>query len=351
MQFVEPESRIKAFARLGKLLRVHTIQPTRYNEILATAVIKSCGANNWFTPNHVWFALQALGHNLTEENLRRWTSQYLHNEKAYSLQKTAGVIMAGNIPAVGFHDFLCVLMAGYHFWGKLSSNDMFLLPALTEILIDIEPPFAPFIHFSTKDIPQTDVVIATGSANTSRYFNYHYGDKPHIFRKNRNGIAILTGNETETQLKALAQDVFLHFGLGCRNVSKLFLPNGYTFDILLKACKSFDYLRRHKGYRDNLRYYGAIFSINDFSFQANNLIIFHQNADIASPVSVLNYEFYSEMGTLETILSLNADKIQCVVGSQEVPYRTIDVGCTQTPQLADYADGVDTLQFLFEQLS
>ncbi len=353
---LKSEVKIIAFTRLGALLRncltsSGNAKPNDYSKkhrkILSDAVAKSCAANQWFIEKHVWFALHSIGLSLTEENIRHWHYRYNSENDTDSSQRTAGVVMAGNIPVVGFHDFFCVLMANYNFLGKLSNDDMFLLPAIAEILMEIEPCFAPYIHFTRDDKIQANVILATGSDNTNRYFEHLYGAKPHIFRKNRHGVAVLTGKETDIELKALGVDLFMHFGLGCRNVSQLFLPQGYDFNLLNIASKPFQYITKHDGYSNNLRYFGAFYNMIDRNVRQGPMILIQSN-ELASPVSVLNFEYYDNPESLNNLLKMHENKIQCVVGSPALEFTTVDFGKSQVPMLVDFADGVDTFRFLMD---
>lgn len=360
MTHLESKAKIRAFIRLGAFLRNFStgsrlVESSQESEphcrMLSEAVSKSCIANKWFIEKHVRFALHAIGLSLTEEKIRDWHNRYESQTNLSSNQKTTGVIMAGNIPAVGFHDFFCVLMANYRFLGKLSSDDMFLLPAIAQILTDFEPGFAPYIQFTRNDKIQAEVILATGSDNTNRYFEHLYGAKPHVFRKNRHGVAVLTGSETKSELKALGTDLFMHFGLGCRNVSQLLVPQGYDFNALTAAFKPFRYIAKHIGYDNNLRYFRAFYEMTGRNLLLSNHLILVQSNLLASPVSVLNFEFYNNQEALNNFLKIHRNEIQCMVGSPEFEFTTVNFGESQVPMLSDYADGVDTFRFLIEHLT
>ena len=254
--------------------------------------------------------------------------------------------MAGNIPAVGFHDFLSVLITENKLLAKLSTDDDKLIPAISELLISIEPEFKPNIKFTTAPLKSFDAVIATGSNNTSRYFDYYFSAYPHIIRKNRNGIAVISGNESEIELDGLASDIFNYYGLGCRNVSKVFVPENYDFSRLLEVLgKRENVIENHK-YFNNYEYNKAIFLVNGRKhFDAGNILLV-EDTTIASPISVLNYEFYNNIGEAKKIIEMDADKIQCIVTNNEAFPDRILFGKSQQPELWDYADGVDTVEFL-----
>jgi len=254
--------------------------------------------------------------------------------------------MAGNIPAVGFHDFLSVLLAGHHLLAKLSSDDQYLLPDIAEILINIEPSFNDHITFTLEKIQDFDAVIATGSNNTSRYFNYYFGKYPHIIRKNRNAIAVLGGNESRDELNGLAEDIFTYFGLGCRNVSRLFVPKDYDFKAFYEGIEGFSDIGNHHKYVNNYDYNKSVFLVNMEPHFDNGFLILKENAAIASPVSVMHYERYENLDEVNSFVSRESESIQCVVSALTEVQGSIRPGSAQHPKLWDYADGVDTLRFL-----
>ena len=236
------ETKKSVFVALGKFLKQfsesNTIKNSNVlnNDLFFDDCIKlihlSQSHNGWYTPEQVYFSLQTWAEALSEENLDKWISSYDFNTVT---PKNIALILAGNIPLVGFHDFLSVLISGHNVLVKTSSNDQHLLPFLAKYIITIEPEFANKIAFVEEKLENFDAVIATGSNNTARYFQYYFKDKPSIIRKSRNSVAILNGEETKEQLIALGEDIFRYFGLGCRNVSKLFVPKGYSFDAFFEA--------------------------------------------------------------------------------------------------------------------
>jgi len=361
------EKRIIAFAKLGEMLRKSARHDIKEN-ILAEAIKNANKHNGWFTEENILLAIGSLGEMLQEDKLRKWINQYPGNKYQVSGIKRIGVIMAGNIPLVGFHDFLCVLMSGNVFVGKLASDDKFLLPAVSEILIGIEPEFKERILFTDSILgskldakrsktqtsnlkPQTavDAFIATGSNNSSRYFEYYFGKYPHIIRKNRNAIAILDGKESEADLKDLGKDIFQYFGMGCRNISKIYIPKDYDLDKLFAAIIDFGEVINHNKYYNNHIYHRTIYLLNQEKFLDNNFLMLKESEQIASPVATLHYERYKNKEELFKKLEKQKENIQCIVSnlkSQVSSLKSVPFGQTQSPELWDYADGVDTMEFL-----
>jgi hypothetical protein len=345
---MELENRIRAFARLGELLRqaFDEGKETAATASLLKTAEEAIHYNGWFTKDFVFHALAALGESLRREKLQKWVAAYPSLKKPIEKPKTIGVVMAGNVPAVGFHDFLSVLISGHRIQARLSSDDNKLLPAIARVLTTIEPGFEPFIAFTEKTLHDFDAIIATGSNNTSRYFDYYFGKYPHIIRKNRNGVAVLTGKEPEAQLQALAHDVFLYYGLGCRNVAKLFVPENYDFNPLLKTFEGWKKVNENHKYFNNYEYNKAIFLVNHRAhFDTGNLLLV-EDEKFVSPVGVLYYEFYSDPVILRNRLTVNSGQIQCIVTESDDFQQTVALGKSQSPELWEYADGVDTLQFL-----
>jgi hypothetical protein len=351
---MEPEKRIRAFVKLGNALRAVfseeevSFSPTETAtiEFLRKEADEAAFYNGWFTKGFVYSALLALGESMREEKLRKWLAAYdFATEKTFQ-PKTVGVIMAGNLPAVGFHDFLSVLVSGHRILARLSSDDNKLLPAVAEVLMAIEPEFSKYISFTEGQMKGFDAVIATGSNNTSRYFEYYFGKYPNIIRKNRNGVAVLTGDETEEQLKAIAADVFLYYGMGCRNVAKLFVPQDYDFIPLLKGFEAWHQVNENHKYFNNYEYNKAIFLVNGrHHFDTGNMLVVEEE-NFASPVSVLHYEYYSDHEVLRNQLLVNHERIQCVISEADFLSDLVPMGKSQSPELWDYADGVDTMAFL-----
>jgi hypothetical protein len=297
--------------------------------------------NGWFTPEQVYFSIQSWAKALTEENLNQWTSSY---DFTTSESKTIALILAGNIPLVGFHDFISVLISGHNVLVKTSSNDQHLLPFLAKYLIAIETELAHKITIIEGKLENFDAVIATGSNNTARYFEYYFKDKPSIIRKNRNSIAVLNGEETREQLIALGEDIFRYFGLGCRNVSKLFVPKGYSFDAFFEAIFEYQDVIHYEKYANNYDYNKAVFLMSNYKLLDNGFLTLKEDSSHASPISSVFYEYYENLDTVEKRLETENDSIQCIVSNNLVK-NSIPFGQTQRPELWDYADNVDTISF------
>ncbi|MEN9875991.1 MAG: hypothetical protein RLZZ529_988 [Bacteroidota bacterium] len=297
--------------------------------------------NGWYTPEQVYFSIQSWAKALTKENLDQWTSSY---DFTIAESKTIALILAGNIPLVGFHDFISVLISGHNVLVKTSSNDQHLLPFLAKYLITLEPQLAQKITFVEGKLENFDAVIATGSNNTARYFEYYFKDKPSIIRKNRNSVAILNGQETKEQLIALGEDIFRYFGLGCRNVSKLFVPKGYSFDAFFKAIFEYQDVIHYEKYANNYDYNKAVFLMSNYKLLDNGFLTLKEDSSHASPISSVFYEYYDSLAEIEQRLKTEAETIQCIV-SNNLVQNSITFGQTQHPQLWDYADHVDTISF------
>jgi hypothetical protein len=298
--------------------------------------------NGWYTPEQVYFSIQSWAEALTEENLNQWLSVY---DIPTNAPKNIAIILAGNIPLVGFHDFLSVLITGHNVLVKKSSNDQHLLPFLAKYIIAVTPGLADKITFVEGKLENFDAVIATGSNNTARYFEYYFKDKPSIIRKSRNSIAVLNGKETKEQLSALGEDIFRYFGLGCRNVSKIFVPKGYVFDAFFEALFEYQDVIHYEKYANNYDYNKAVFLMSNFKLLDNGFLTIKEDKSHASPISSVFYEFYDDITDLQIRLQAESDKIQCIV-SNNLTENSIDFGQTQKPKLWDYADNTDTISFL-----
>ncbi len=292
--------------------------------------------NPWFTRKQVENAFQGVIKLLEASALASWVEGYPQQASS-----KVGVIMAGNIPMAGFHDFLSVLLSGNRLHAKLSSSDKYLIPFIAKILFSFAPEIKDqfVIADQLKDV---DAVIATGSNNTSRYFEYYFGKIPHIFRKNRNSVAVLSGKENEFDFLLYGRDIFSYFGLGCRNISKLYVPENYSFDDLFNSFLEYNEVMQHSKYMNNFDYNQAVYLMNRQPFLTNNFVIIIENNALASPVSVLHYEYYKNEMELQQKLSNLKDELQCVV-SKSGP---VMPGQTQNPAITDYADNVDTMAFL-----
>ncbi|KAA1243709.1 acyl-CoA reductase [Aquimarina sp. RZ0] len=298
--------------------------------------------NGWFTEENVVFSLSQWANTLTKNNIENWISNY-STEK--NVSKVIGIIMAGNIPLVGFHDFLSVLISGHRVLIKQSSNDNQLLPYLASCLIAIEPRFNELITFSNEKFTDFDAIIATGSNNTARYFEHYFGNKPNIIRKNRNSIAILTGNESKEQLEALGEDIFRYFGLGCRSVSKLMVPQDYDFDLFFKSIYPYKDIINGAKYANNYDYNKAVYLMSNYKLLDNGFLMLKEDESYGSPIATLFYETYASQDELQKKIVLNKENIQCIV-SNDFSANSIDFGKTQYPLISDYADNIDVVEFL-----
>ncbi|MCG9792388.1 acyl-CoA reductase [Flavobacterium algicola] len=298
--------------------------------------------NGWYTPDNVYFALQSWAEALTKENLDNWLDAYNLTDVT---PKRVALILAGNIPLVGFHDFLSVLICGHEALIKLSSNDQHLLPFLAKYLIHVESQLTNKITFVEGKLENFDAVIATGSNNTARYFEFYFKDKPSIIRKSRNSVAVIDGNESKEQLIALGEDIFRYFGLGCRNVSKLFVPKGYIFDPFFEAMFEYQDVIHYEKYANNYDYNKAVFLMSNFKLLDNGFLTIKEDLSHASPISSIFYEYYDTLEELQQKLIVEEENIQCIVSNNLIK-DSIDFGQTQQPKLWDYADNVDTITFL-----
>lgn len=300
---------------------------------------KASYENGWFIPAFIDLSVQAIAQNfLQPATLSNWAKGYnLPIEKA--APKKVGIVMAGNIPLVGFHDFLSVFISGHSAIIKPSSKDQTLIKHLLQKVIEWQPEASEQIQFA-ESLKNCDAYIATGSNNSSRYFEYYFNKYPHIIRKNRTAIAILTSKETSTELEKLADDVHVYFGLGCRNVTKIYVPEGYDFIPLLEAFKKYSYLADHHKYKNNFDYNLAIHLLNKKYYMTNGSILLIEEPVLFSPISQLNYEFYTDKSALLASLKDHTE-LQCVVGEDHIAF-----GDGQSPSITDYADGIDTLRFL-----
>ncbi|ASU34537.1 acyl-CoA reductase [Mucilaginibacter xinganensis] len=301
--------------------------------------------NAWFTAENVKEAVIAIGKMLNREDLTMWLNNY--TREGNNEPKKVGLILAGNIPLVGFHDVLCVLVSGNIALIKTSSNDSRLIKSILQMLVNIEPTFGNSYEFVER-LENFDAVIATGSNNTSRYFDYYFGKVPNIIRKNRNSVALLTGNETAEQLYKLGHDIFDYFGLGCRNVSKLLVPKGYNFNFLFESIEVYQPIIHHNKYNNNYGYNKSIYLVGGEQHLDNGFLLVKENPSLSSPLAVIFYEYYEDINQAQEMLKQQSDNIQCIVSAAPlvVSNQLVDFGLSQQPALWDYADNVDTLQFL-----
>lgn len=330
------QERIAAFAKLGEWLSTHSEETTQL-------VAQLHHKNPWYTMDNVLLQMQAIGNNLTLEKLRSWIAPY----PAEDSKKTVGLVLAGNLPLVGFHDILCSAIMGFNVKIKVSSDDAGLTQFVIERLIQIEPLFAEKITLVEK-LTDFDLIIATGSNNSARYFEYYFGQKPHIIRKNRNSVAVLTGDESTEELVGLGHDIFNYFGLGCRSVSKLYFPKDYPIATFFEAIEQFSPIRDHFKYNNNYDYNKSIYLINKDKHYDNGFLLLKEDTNLSSPLAVLFYEEYTDIKELESKLDEQKEGIQCVVSQQslQITSPNFSLGQSQQPALDDYADGVNTIDFL-----
>lgn len=340
--FIELGKFLSQFSEEGNLKNQSVLFNELFFENFENLIQLSQSHNGWYTRENVYFSIQSWAKALTEENVDQWLSTYKIVTKE---PKNIGLILAGNIPLVGFHDFLSVLITGNNVLIKTSSNDQFLLPFLAKYLIAIEPKFSSKITFVEGKLENFDAVIATGSNNTARYFEYYFKDKPRIIRKNRNSVAVLNGQESKEQLAALGEDIFRYFGLGCRNVSKIFVPKGYSFTTFFEAIFEYQNVIHYEKYANNYDYNKAVFLMSNFKLLDNGFLTIKEDSSYASPISSVFYEYYDAMEDLQLRLQTEHEKIQCIV-SNDLVEKSIAFGQTQKPNLWDYADNVDTISFL-----
>lgn len=337
---IKLEDRIKAFATVGHILKNLSEEEKAY------MYQRAKGENSWFTDENIGLALEGVQRYLNENKLKAWTKDLPSQPGKV---KKVGVVMAGNIPLVGFHDFLTVLISGHQLLAKLSSQDTFLIKHIAGILTDIEPWFKEQIHFLER-LNEADAMIATGSDNSARYFEYYFARMPHIIRHNRTSVAVLDGQETTEDLQSLGDDIFQYFGLGCRNVAKLYVPEDFDFQPLLNAWQPYQSLTLHHKYNNNYDYNKSILLVNNEPHFDTGFALLRESEQLVSPISVVYYEKYQDAADLDRQLGQRKEKIQCIVSRDGWVAQSLPLGQAQQPELWDYADGIDTLAFV-RQLS
>jgi hypothetical protein len=335
--------------RLDLLIELGHYLRSGGDEDLDQAIRRSYLENSWFTEENVRLALQAIAQQmLNADALRNWAQEYSVPERQ-NPQKTVGIVMAGNIPLVGFHDWLCVFVSGHRARVKLSDKDKCLLPLLVKKMGEWQHESwacTEFIH-ETEYLSGFDAVIATGSNNTARYFEQYFGKYPHIIRRNRHAVAILNGLESAEELHALGRDIFSYFGLGCRNVSKLYVPHGYQFDTLLEALHEYREIIHHNKYKNNFDYNFTLLILNNVPHKNNGCLLLTENTALQARIASVHYEYYDDVQELDALLAAQREAIQCVVGKTGVKgFKSLPFGASQQPGLTDYPDGVDVMQFI-----
>lgn len=339
MKKISTEDHIRAFGELGERLKT---SGTAMDELIHRTFIH----NSWFTEDNIKHAIGELAGNLQVSRLEKWLHPYanLLNRQGNAL-KRVGLILAGNIPLVGFHDVLCTLISGQKAVIKLSSQDHVLIPALLDWLTEIEPGYASRIVLAER-LKDIDAVIATGSDNSARYFLSYFGKYPHIIRKNRHSAAVLDGKENQRDIQELGKDIFLYFGLGCRNVSKIFIPENQDLTFLLKGLSPFQHLIQHHKYANNYEYQLTLLILNKIPHERNHFVLLTENSSYTSPVACIHFEYYQNPDSLRSRLESDSAHIQCIVSRNGWLENSVPFGQSQSPALWDYADNIDTMQFL-----
>jgi len=332
--------RFEALVKLGNHLLHFDADQDSYAE-LNNHVTKAMAANGWFTIINIQKAFFDWGSALQESKLTSWLSPYTF--PANKVPQKIALILAGNIPLVGFHDLVCVWLSGHNALIKCASKDEYLLPYLTEFL---EKETGENCFSYTKEpFTNFDAVIATGSNNSGRYFEHYFSSYPHIIRKNRNGVAVLDGSESIDDLKGLGNDILQYFGLGCRNVSKLYLPQGYDLDLIFGGLFPHADIIQHAKYANNYDYNKAVFLMSEFDFLENGFITLKEAREFSAPIACVHYEYYQDIEKLKKELISKENQIQCLISTLSIR-DAIPFGKAQEPALNNYADGVDTLFFL-----
>lgn len=343
----------KAFVSLGSLLKQvkKGLSPKDAKEFqgvfplmktLKKSAEDSYRYNPWFDSENVFFALEHWGRVLNEKDMEDWLHHY---DLPVTAPKTIAVVMAGNLPLVGFHDFMCVLLSGHYLLVKNSSEDTGLLRLLSEILFALDPNLKNRVQFVEK-IEKFDALIVTGSDHTANYFSYRFRNHPALIRKSRTSIALLQGDESHQELCGLGNDLLRYFGRGCRNVSKLLLPRNYPLETLFSGLQAYDKVMENPKYASNYQYYKSIYSLQKATYKENGFLLFKQDKGLYSPLSVVFYEYYDELADVQKNIKSQKNELQCIVASRALYPRCIPFGKTQFPKLTDYADGVDTMDFL-----
>jgi hypothetical protein len=338
---------ITAFAALGQLFRDSIsgdCSENKWLKDLDNALVNTSNQNKWFTKENLDFCINTWGNTLTETNLNTWLRAYPEAQKH---EQRLGLVLAGNIPLVGLHDVLCGLACGYSIEIKYSSNDDILLPFVVNFLMEKQPEWQGIIHFTDGKLEKFDRVIATGSNNTARYFEYYFKNVPHIIRKTRNGVAVLNGEETEAELSALCTDILQYFGLGCRSVSHLMVPESYDFNALFLALYKHRDIIHHNAYANNYDYNKAVYLMQEEDLLDNGFMMLKKDSGLNSPIACVHYSKYATLGEAQKTLKEAQENIQCVVSN--CLENSLAFGQTQHPKLSDYADHIDTMEFLLKK--
>lgn len=343
------KERIQAFSDLGILFRensssqkIKTFQ--KWDSELNKLLKDSYQYNSWFTENNLKLSLKNWSAELNKKNIENWLENYKIELKS---SKTVAIIMAGNVPIVGFHDLMCSLILGFKCIVKLSSDDKILIPLIVKFIQSRFDGFKEKVFFESNILKNFDAVIATGSNNSHKYFEYYFGKYPNLLRKTRHSVAVLNGNESDSELAMLSNDVFDYFGLGCRSVSKIFIPKGYDLDLLFNAFYNKRFVIDHNKYANNYDYNKAVYLMSEEKFYDNGFVILKEEKKLGSPIACVYFEYYDDLVQVKNIIKINNQNIQCVVSNEKI-FNGISFGTTQCPKLSDYADNVDTLKFLLK---
>jgi hypothetical protein len=338
------ENQVLGLIKLSDYIRAYLAKSTEeFNEDdseFELLLKKSEIENPWFTIDNQKFAFRQWSDLLTEENIKNWL-------KDYSVSKTpkrVGLILAGNIPLVGWHDVISVVLSNHIPVIKLSSKDKLTVPFLLKKWKEFS---GNQVEFEFVDrLENFDAVIATGSNNTARYLEYYFKKHLNIIRKNRTSVAVLKGDETEAELQLLAKDIFQYFGLGCRNVTKIFIPEDFLIDRLFESFLGYQDIINHHKYANNYDYNKAVYLLNRDLFWDNNFVMLKEDDKLFSPLSVINFSRYSSIDDVKSFIAENEENIQCIVAKDDLGFDSIQFGEAQNPGLDTYADNVDTMKFL-----
>ncbi|MBK9283572.1 MAG: acyl-CoA reductase [Sphingobacteriaceae bacterium] len=334
------KQRIEAFSKTGLFIN-QFYSETKHNEAILhqgfeTIIKQACLYNPWFTQNYVKESLMNIASMLNEENLNAFTK----NSEVKN-PKTVAVICAGNIPCVAFHDILCVLLSGHKILLKFSTDDSIILPFLLKLLVQYNPELDQKIRIANQRISEFDAIIATGSNNTAAHFENYFKKYPRIIRKNRSSLAVLNGSESKEELFHLGKDIFTYFGLGCRNVNKLLVPENYNFNAFFEAIVDYGDVISNNKYANNYEYQRAIYLLENMKFLDNNFLLVKESKELHSPVACLYYEYYQTKDDVTKYLKQHINETQCVISKDYIPF-----GYSQSPVITDFADGINTWDFL-----
>ena len=340
-------NRITLFVKLGRFFsdyinnNLESLEKNKFDKAINESILH----NSFFSKKNILKSLLSWSNVLTKKSIDDFLSNYLIKNK--KREKKIAIIMAGNIPLVGFHDFFCVIISGNFAVIKLSSKDSHLFKFILSFLVKENPDFDTKFDVVESKLEIFDAVIATGNNISANQFELYFKKYPKIIRRNRHSIAILNGNETKKEIELLANDIFYYYGLGCRNVSKIFIPNNYNLDILFKSFVLWDEVINKNSYANNYNYYRAIYLLNKEVFFDNGFVLLKESEKIGSPVGTIYFEYYKSENQIKEMIKKNNEKIQCIVSNNNYP-KTIKFGETQMPNLNDFADDIDTFNFLLK---